>query len=366
MLLTRREILGSAAALGVLSACTTKGAGTKVKMAVPAYQDSLVILYGKQAGWFAEEGIDIDFVILEIDEIQEALAAGPNAGAHVVWSTIANTMVASARNANVRYIYPWNTFDEGFALSARPNGPLKPIDAFLTPGLPRVEAIKRTAAQLRGKTVITTSKTDIEQAVASAAARGGLDFKRDVKVINLPPNEGLAAFLSGEGDAYMGGIPQRDRAHEEGMIEVLAGHDLGPGPINGLVTSASYAKDNQDVLLKIMKVWFRIVSFGNKQTTELGNFVVGELNHRSAANFDLRDFKRAWQGLEKFVDSPQYAQRDIFSPTGKNYWRRNWDDCNRYFHDITGALPRDISPNGLFLAEQFHGQFLKEYGNGPY
>ena len=68
----------------------------------------------------------------------------------------------------------------------------------------------------------------MEQGVAAAATRGGLDFKRDVKVIYLEPDQGLAAFLNGTGDAYIGGIPQRTRAGKEGMVEMLTGIDLGP------------------------------------------------------------------------------------------------------------------------------------------
>ena len=73
------------------------------------------------------------------------------------------------------------------------------------------------------------------------------------KIINLNPDEGLASFLTGQGDAFIGGIPQRTRASKEGMIEMLTGADLGPAPINGMVTTKKYAQENPDILLKLLK-----------------------------------------------------------------------------------------------------------------
>ena len=283
----------------------------KVRFVVPPYQDSLIITFGKEKGWFKDEGLNVDFTIVGLDEVQETLASG---AVDVAWSTTTNTMIASIRNPNLVYVYPWNTFDKGFALIARPNGPIKSVDELLSTVANRSEAIQAAAAQLRGRTVITTSNTDMEEAVASVAERGQLRFGADVKIVNLPPDEGLSAFLSGNGDAYMGGIPQRFRAVSEGMKEVILGLDLGPAPINGLVTTKQYLSANEETVLKIMRVWFKVVTYTNSHLEETGNFIIKELNNRTGAKFTNDGFRSAWNGLEHFVEVTFLcAQRRPFS-----------------------------------------------------
>ncbi len=250
----------------------------KVKFVVPPYQDSLVVTFGKEKGWYKAEGLDVEFLVVGLDEVQEAIASG---SVDVGWSTTTNTMVASVRNPNVVFVYPWNTFDQGFALIARPNGSIKPVEAFLTNQQDRPTAIRAAARQLKGKTVVTTSHTDMEQAVASLAERGGLSFGSDLHIINLPPDEGLAAFLSGTGDAYMGGIPQRTRAVKEGMVEVVRGLDLGPAPINGLISSKAYVQSHKETVLKLLKVWFEIDNYINDHEEEAGAFISRDLNKRT-------------------------------------------------------------------------------------
>lgn len=328
---------------------------TRVNIVIPPYQDSLVMMFGKEKGWYEEEGLDVNFIVAGLEEVQEVLASG---AADIAWSTMSNTMVASVRNDRLVYYYPLNTFDNGFALIARPNGPIKPLQYFLEDLASREDAVKAAAAQLKGKVVITTSYTDMEQGVAGAAQQGGLEFANDITIVNLPPNEGLAAFLSGEGDAYLGGIPQRTRAVDEGMIEVLSGLDLGSAPTNGLVTTKEYYTAHSDVLMRVLRVWFRTVTHTNEQIDDTGAFVIKVLNKNSAANFDLSDFRAAWNGLEHFVGSPAYAQDNIFDPLGANYWRKRWNDNNYYFYDIAKKIPEPVNPEGIFVAEEVQKQLI--------
>jgi hypothetical protein len=43
---------------------------------------------------------------------------------------------------------------------------------------------------LKGRSIVTTSNTHMEQALAFAARRGGLAFKRDLKILDLSPDDG--------------------------------------------------------------------------------------------------------------------------------------------------------------------------------
>ena len=335
--------------------CTKKTNTDQIKVVfgVSPFQDTLLPMLGKEKGWYDEEGIDVQFKILGWTEIQEALSSQSNDKIDLGINNISSVIATHNKNPELIYLYGFNTFDNGFALMIRPGGKLKPLLYFLDQGLDRSMAIKMTAAQLKNKTVITTSNTDMEQGVAAAASRGGIEFT-DVKIINLNPDEGLAAFLNGEGDAYIGGIPQRTRAGKEGMVEMLTGVDLGPAPINGIVTTLSYYNNNKKVLAKILKVWFKIVQYVNNNMDESANIIISILNKNSAAGFTVDDFKAFWDNYEHYPRDLAEIESDILSPDGNNYWKSRWNDCNHYFYNIKGVIPEPVPPEEAFYMLSMH------------
>ena len=363
---TRLYLVLALSIMASLLACTddpSRPSLTKVRYGVSPFQDTLIPILGKEKGWYAEEGLDVQFRILGWTEVQEALSSAAENRIDVGINNISSVIATHHNNPELVYYYGFNTFDNGFALIIRPDGPMNPIAHYLQQGLPRADAVRRTAQQLKDRTVITTSNTDMEQGVAAAARRGGLDFNDDVKIINLNPDEGLAAFLTGEGDAYIGGIPQRTRATKEGMIEMLTGADLGPPPINGMVTTLSYMNENEEVLLKLLRVWFRIVRHIDSNTDDGAAVIVRILNENSAANFTVDDFKRFWNNYEHYPPDAQAIEDQILSPSGGNYWKARWDDTNTYFHDIVRVTPEPVQPADAFFMVAAHQRFLEKYGH---
>jgi NitT/TauT family transport system substrate-binding protein len=355
--------------LSVLVACsgcsskpnTGSGSGqATVTFGVSPFQDTLVPIVGQEKGWYQQEGLKVNFKSVDWPLIPEALASG---SVDVVISNMSAVIAVHNRAPNIIYLYATNPFDNGSALMIRPNGKLKTLQQIEAQVHDHGLAVQKTAAQLKGKTVITTAATDMEQSVAAAARKGGLNFSRDVKIINLNPDEGLAAFLGGEGDAYMGGIPQRTRAEKEGMVEMLTGTDLGPPPINGFVTTSQYYRAHSAELLKLLHVWFRIVSYIDSNPDDGGGIIVRELNAKSGAQFTLDDFKRFWNHYESYPSSPNQVQQLILSASGKDYWKATWDDCNTYFYTVTHSIPQPVDPNGVFLMPEFQEKYIAEYGS---
>jgi NitT/TauT family transport system substrate-binding protein len=336
---------------------------TKVRFGISPFQDTLLPILGSDRfkGWYKEEGLDVEFKILGWTEVQESLAAGQT---DVVINNISSIIATHNKRPDFVYWYGCNTFDNGFALMIRPNSKLRTVSDLEKQLGNHESAVVASAKQLKGKTVITTSNTDMEQGVAAAARKAGLDFRKDIKIINLPPDEGLAAFLSGAGDAYIGGIPQRTRAGKEGMKEMLGGIDLGPAPINGFVTTSSYAKNNQETLLKLLKVWFKIVNYVDKNQDDGGKMISDVLNENSGAKFTVEDFKKFWQKYEHYPLTPQEVENGILSPKGRNYWRARWDDCNTYFFGVVKAVPQPVKPEGVFLMREAQDSYVAKYGQG--
>jgi len=331
----------------------------KIRFGVSPFQDTLVPIVGREKGWYREEGLDVDIRILGWTEVMEALSAGQ---VDVAINNISSVIATHEKNPQIVYYYGLNPFDNGFALMIRPDGKMKTLQQIESEVGNHEQAVKATAAQLKGKRVITTGKTDMEQGVAAAARRGGLDFRRDVQIIDLNPDEGLAAFLRGEGDAYIGGIPQRTRAGKEGMLEMLTGADLGPPPINGFVTTKQFAAAHQEELLKLLHVWFRTVKYIDQNMDDGAAIILKQLNASSGGQVTVDDFKKFWNNYEHYPPSPRDVQQLILDPQGRNYWKSRWDDCNTYFSQVTNTISKPVDPNDAFLMLEVHKAYVSKYG----
>ncbi len=333
---------------GCTSNRTKKTDSKKVIFGVSPFPDTEMPMLGKIKGWYAEEGLDVEFKILGWTEVQEALSSNASNRIDIGINNISAVVATHNKNPELIYYYGFNTFDNGFAIMIRPDGKTKSLQYFLDHKQPLIEAIKNCAIQLKGKTVITTANTDMEQGVAAFSRKGGLNFMTDVKIIDLNPDEGLAAFLQGSGDAYIGGIPQRIKLGQQGMIEMITGSNLGPAPINGIVTTKQYAQENAENLSKILKVWFKIVQYTNSHLDEVATLMVTELNKNTAAGVTPEMFKTFWNNYEHYPCSIDSIDAEILSPTGKNYWKNRWDDCNYYFYNIKNTIPSPVNPDDAF------------------
>lgn len=330
----------------------------KVRYGVSPFQDTLLPVLGKEMGWYEEEGLDVEFVILGWTEVQEALAAGE---VDVAINNISSVIAVHNRWPDFVYYYGFNIFDAGAALMAKPE--YKSTEEFEAEGLSHEGAVKAALEQMKGKTVVTTGNTDMEQAVLGAAFRAGIDYEKDLKIVDMNPDEGLAAFLTGTGDFFLGGIPQRTRATKEGMKPIVVGADLAPPPINGIVTTREYAEENQEALLKILHVWFKIVNYIEENTDEGATIILDILNEQTGASMTVDDFKTFWQNYEHYPLTPEQVEQDILSPDGYAYWKKRWDDCNWYFYEIRKTIPEPVTPEDAFMMIEAHEAYMEMFAS---
>ena len=55
-----------------------------------------------------------------------------------------------------------------------------------------------------------------------------------------------------------------------------------------------------------------------------------------------------------------------FESSGGNYWKRRWDDDNKYFFEIIKSIPNKVPPDGIFIADDVQTTFGHAYGDKPY
>lgn len=332
----------------------------KIRFSVAPFQDTLIPIIGDRKGWYKAAGLDVEIKLLPWYSGQEALAAGT---VDVGIGNIASVIGAHHNFPQNVYAYGFDIFDNGFAIMIRPSSGMKTaVELQSEAGSPDAAA-RAAVRQLRGKSVITTGHTDMEQVVSYAVKAAGMEMYKDVKVIDMEPDEGLAAFLHGTGDAYLGGIPQRNRALKEGDIELVAGPLLGPAEINGLVTTRRFATEHPEELLKLLHVLFRIIDYTNQDIDDSAQIIVAELNKNTAAKFTVDDFKRYWNNYEHYTANPEQAQQQILDSTSPTYWKRRWDDTNYYFLNVAKSIPGPVDPTDAFLMESLQQEYVKRYGS---
>lgn len=334
----------------------------KVRLSVAPFQDTLLPYIGANKGWFKEAGVDVEIKLLPWYSAQEALASG---SVDVGMGNISSVIGSHHNFPENVYAYGFDTFDNGFAIMVRPKSAMKTASQLQNGSVSPAQAARMAILQLKGKTIVTTAHTDMEQVVSYAVRSAGMTMYKDVKVIDMEPDEGLAAFLRGTGDAYLGGIPQRTRALKEGDLELVSGPSLGPSEINGLVTTQKFATEHQDELLRILNVMFRIVNYTNQNIDDSAQIIANELNKDTAAKFTIDDFKKYWNNYEHYTASPEDAQMRILNPSSPTYWKNRWDDTNGYFVSIAKSIPQPVNPTGVFLMPEIQQAYIRRYGPHP-
>jgi len=366
---TRRATVAGAALALLLSACSSTGPGdtpsssdgtaapTKVTVGISPFQDTYLPIIGQDEGWFAEAGLDVELKSLAWNSVMPALISGD-----VDLAVFNTTGVVSVANADpdVVYAYGWNPFTQGSALMIRPGSGLRSIEDLEAELGDHDEARTAAVEQLAGKTVVTTLGTDMGKQISDALASVGMSDD-DVTFVDMDTDAGLAAFLSGTGDAYLGGVPQRATALANGMEIGLAGPDLAAPPINGVVTKRQYVTEHEDALLAFLNVMHRIIRYCDAETDACGTTITDRLNEETAAGLTLDGFKDYWQNIELYAGNAQAAHDLILAEDGVAYWADTWDSDNAYLVD-TKAIPAEVPADDHFLMPDVWDAYVAAYG----
>lgn len=330
---------------------------TKIRIGLSPFQDTLLPIIGQEKGWFAEAGLDVQFETLAWNSIIPALAS--KSVDIAVYNTTGVVAVYGQMNDLV-FLYPWNIFAEGQALMGRDNAGIKTVKDFENEGKDHKTAVFDTIQQLKGKTVITTKGTDMGKAVMEACENNGLT-DADYQIIDMDPDQGLAAFISGSGDFYLGGIPQRNRLESEGYLTMVVGADLVPVPINGWVTTKSFAAENEDALLRLQNVMFKIIRYTRENTDEVGKIITDKLNAETGSAMSLDQFKMFFTKIEDYTANAAETNEKILDPSGYAYWQKIWDNDNKYFVEVDKTI-KEAVPYDAFMGDIFQQKYIAKYG----
>ncbi len=334
------------------------GETVAINLGISPFQDTMLPIIGEQKGWFEEADLDVELTTLSWDAVMTSVASE---AVDVAINNTTGVVSVANRAPEVIYWYGWNPFTQGSALMGRPEVGLKTLEEFESEGLSHEDARTATFEQLEGRTIVTTVATDMGKQVRAALDSVGLS-EDDVDLVDLDPDQGLAAFLSGTGDAYLGGIPQRQRATDDGMLVIASGPDLAPPPINGFVTTTTFAEENEDAMLRLMNVMFRIVRYCDENTADCGEIITTEINERTGAELTVADFENFWQNFELYAGNAAEVDEMILSEDGIAYWKATWDGDNAFLFEETEQIPAAVDPADHFWGERIQEKYVERYG----
>lgn len=320
-----------------------------IRFGLTPYQDTALPVVAQDMGWFRERGIDIEFVPLAWGDVILSLSSGAIDASIYTFSSFQAPFESAATGANMPVFYcPIYVF-KGTAIMIRENSGITPFRA--APGEPetrRKERLIECVKQLRGKRIAVTEGTEFEQIVLAALTLAGLDAKSDVQMINATPADSLAAFLSGNIDAFGAGLTERVEARKRGGTELLVSSDVGQPSIDGIVTTQKFARDHKDQLDALVRVWFKTVSYVGMNPKTNSDGVRKYLANTASTRYSPEEYAIAWT-FNVFPGTPQEASALFQSPSSPYYWKKNWDANNEFL--VTQKKIKSPVPESAYWGE---------------
>lgn len=331
----------------------------KVRVGVAPFQDLLSIYIGIENGWYEEEGLDLKATNVELQEAGEALVGG---SVDMASMCDVDALVKAPQAPDLRFSNPAYIF-LGSALIVRPDSGMKTYQEFIDEGMEHDAAVAAVGAQLKGKTAVAVGNSDQELAIIVTAQKGGMDNpKKEMKFVDLEANEGLAAFLAGEGDVYNGGLPQRNRALKEGMKTLIGAEDLRPeGVIHcGFGTTQTFLDENMDVAVKFQRVWYRIQQAIADDPDGTFPIIRDELNERTGAEITIDELKDIWNNLELFPTTDKKMSEQILAAGSPYHWKDRFAYAKDYYTKA-GTITGDYNLDDVYAYPELSEAYGKAY-----
>jgi len=123
---------------------------------------------------------------------------------------------------NIRFIALTDLF-QGFAVLARPGSNVKTVGQFMAEGLAFEEAMKRTMAQLKGKSFVTAPVVDNRIFLETVFSLGGMNMNKDTKLVVTADSNALQLESAGRIDfASPTGAPFTAQLRGAGWIPLVS------------------------------------------------------------------------------------------------------------------------------------------------
>jgi NitT/TauT family transport system substrate-binding protein len=223
---------------GLPAAAFGAAAPTSMRLLYPSFAGSWGTAWiAKEAGYFAQEGLDVELV--RVGGSSRMVAAMLGGSAPIIQAGAIAALTANIAGADVVIIGATGTVSP-FRLMARPE-------------------IKQPA-DLKGKKAgITTFGSTSDQVLRIALKKFNLEPNKDVTLLSMGAQpEAFAALQSGAVDVAALSYPLYPKAAKLGMRELVNFGELGVEDINGtVITTRTFITQHRDQALRFLRAFSR-------------------------------------------------------------------------------------------------------------
>jgi len=211
-------------------------------------------------------------------------------------------------------------FFKGFIYVGR-KGEIKPIDELIEEvGLEQAVEMRRKEFKGKAFCIIPQRKP----LIADTIQQVGLNIE-DVTLLNFADDQKAAmAFMRGEGDFYMGSLPQERRLLQEPDLYVNAGGSevLGPGGLwyDTMVTTDEFILNNREAALRTLAVLYRSIKLWDEKKEEVAQIGADAISKSTGGSFDVEEYITMQTVYDDFL-SPDELKEGMFNPDSTLYWR---------------------------------------------
>lgn len=217
-----------------------------------------LLLFAKEKGWFDEEFAKI--------------------GAEVKWAEFPTgpPLLESLSAGRVDL----SLLGDGAAISAIANGLPVTLISQISVGLKGSNILivpknskAKTLSDLKGKKIAIAKGTTLHVFFIKAIKEEGLS-EADFKIIQLQPDEGLAAFESGAVDAWIGAEPNTTiQVQKNGARVLTSAERLKIKAPAVSIARSDFLKEHPEAVEAYLKVFQKVIDYQNNHTDELIDFI---------------------------------------------------------------------------------------------
>ena len=250
----------------------------KFKLSVNSWVGYAPFYLAKEKDIFKQEGVDVDIVVM--DDTAQRKAAMINGDVDGLGDTV--DLLVTERDEKVPAVSVMqNDFSNG------------------ADGIVAIDSIK-TIQDLKGKKIAVQKNFVSESFLNYVLKKNGLS-PSDVIMIDMEAGAAGAAFVAGKVDAAVTFEPWLSKAKERKNGHVLVSSSDVPGVVvDTLSINETYLKNNQEVVKKVMRSWFKALEY-YKNNQEESNLIMSKYYKISPQEFSDMISGLEWPNLDQNI-----------------------------------------------------------------
>ncbi|MDA8289861.1 MAG: ABC transporter substrate-binding protein [Actinomycetota bacterium] len=259
----------------------------------------------------------------------------------------------------------------GYQILAAPSVHAKTVSDFMKQGLSFKNAIAKTLDQMKGQTLTIPPIISDRGFLDTAFAAGGLTLSNTVHVTVTPDSNALNLASGGHVKfVSFDGAPFTAQLLGAGWTPIVTPLDLSknlpPGVTSpaellveppGIATTATWASQNPDTVLRFVSVMFRLISAIDSSPSKNLAYELGYLNAFAGTHLTIKELQSNILKLDPLISFQQQAPY-FNSPTSALYYK-NWFEATLNYDVKHGALPKgNYSADNLIWAGSVYHELV--------